>query len=287
MSVVRRLRGAKTLVYQRTDKYEEYSARTKAYVVECDRWLAQNADLVVYASRVLYEEGKDHNRAALLVPHAIDEQHFDRERALQQPMPEDLRGIPRPIVGFFGGIDDHTVDMALLAKVARELPQASLVLIGRRSADAAALAGLSNVHFLGKKDYAAIPAYGARFDVAIMPWNQNRWIHYCNPIKLKEYLALGAPVVSTDFPEVRRYRDVIRVATGGSDFVCGIAEALAGEPLGDVGSRRARVAGDSWDRACLRAAAAIRAVQDGSWPPSGEPAAADQELESSLVEVTR
>ena len=58
------------------------------------------------------------------------------------------------------------------------------------------LVALPNVHWLGMKPYDQVPAYGAGFDVAIMPWLSNDWIRFCNPIKTKEYLALGLPIVS-------------------------------------------------------------------------------------------
>ncbi len=82
---------------------------------------------------------------------------------------------------------------------------------------------------LGKKPYEKIPHYGKCFDVAIMPWRQNRWIELCNPIKLKEYLALGKPVVSTSFPELQNYLDVTYTAKTPEEFVRCIKKALAEE----------------------------------------------------------
>ena len=51
-----------------------------------------------------------------------------------------------------------------------------------------------------------------------MPWLNNEWIRFANPIKLKEYLALGLPVVSTEYPEVEDYRDQIYVAGSRTEF---------------------------------------------------------------------
>ena len=55
----------------------------------------------------------------------------------------------------------------------------------------------ANVHWLGP--YEEIPSYGSWLDIAIMPRLDIDWMRQSNPIKLKEYLALGLPVLSTPF----------------------------------------------------------------------------------------
>ena len=111
--------------------------------------------------------------------------------------------------------------------------------------DGRASSAIRNVHWLGQRPYEEIPRWGSGFDVALMPWLDNDWIRNCNPIKMKEYLALGLRVVSTDFPEVRRYADVIRVAGKGDDFVALVRRALAADDAAPE-ARRARVADASW-----------------------------------------
>ena len=111
---------------------------------------------------------------------------------------------------------------------------------------------LANVHWLGYRPYDQIPAYGKGFDVALMPWLRNQWIEHSNPIKLKEYLALGLPVVSTDFPEVRHYADVIAIGSDNDEFVRLVRAALAGEGVGSEATRRNRVAQATWDKQAER-----------------------------------
>jgi glycosyltransferase involved in cell wall biosynthesis len=255
--VVKRMRGNSFLVYQRTDKFEEYSEQTREYLTAADRWLSEYADLVLYASRVLYEEELERNPQSLLVNHGVELAHFDPDKALQAGKPDDLAKIKRPIVGFFGAIEDDAVDMALVGEAVRALPDASFVFVGQLTASLESVGGLPNVHFLGKKPYEEVPRYGAQFDVAIMPLPQNRWKYYSSPIKLKEYLALGLPIVSTEFPEALHYRDVFYVAKSTDDFIQGIRKALGGYGVGSAETRRARVTGDTWEQTSLHIAAAI------------------------------
>ncbi len=90
-----------------------------------------------------------------------------------------------------------------------------------------------------------IASYMAAMDVLIMPWNRSDWIKACNPVKLKEYLAVGRPVVTTDFAALDGWRDLVRVADGADQFAAAIRSALS-EPF-DADAARARVAPESWD----------------------------------------
>jgi glycosyltransferase involved in cell wall biosynthesis len=256
--VVQRFRSGSYLVYQRTDKFEEYSDQTRKYIVSAHQWLLRHADLILYASTALYEEERRPNLPGLLIKHAVDLERFDISRARRAPTPPDINSINRPIAGFFGEVSGDTVDMQFVAAVARALPEVSFVFVGRLVADPAPMRGLPNVHFVGMKPYEKVAQYGARFDVAIMPWKRSRWIHYCSPIKLKEYLALGLPVVSTEFPEALLYQDVIFVAHSSDQFAQGIRDALEGRGIGNSEKRRRKVAGDSWDAATARVLEAIR-----------------------------
>lgn len=112
----------------------------------------------------------------------------------------------RPVVGFFGGLDDHTSDIALVTEAARRATDMTFVFVGSVSADVSGLRALPNVQLLGQRPYEQIPHYGKCFDVAIMPWRQNRWIQACNPIKLKEYLAVGEARGQHALPRARTVR---------------------------------------------------------------------------------
>lgn len=232
------------LVLNRADLYSAFDEADGAYIRELEESLLRASDAVVYVSRALMEqEAPLSGGRATWLDHGVDLEHF-RPR---DDEPDDLRAIPRPRIGFFGAFDDYTVDVGLLQRVAREVPEAQLVLIGPSTFPMDPLTALPNVHWLGARPYAEIPRYGSGFDVALMPWLRSRWIRYCNPIKMKEYLALGLPVVTTDFPEVRAYDATLRIASDEDDFVRLVRQTLGDGGPGTPASRRAAVAGDSWD----------------------------------------
>ena len=63
----------------------------------------------------------------------------------------------------------------------------------------------ANLHYLGRKTYAELPAYLAGWDVALMPFAINDATRFISPTKTPEYLAAGRPVVSTPIVDVVRH----------------------------------------------------------------------------------
>lgn len=236
----------RALVTNRSDLHSAFEETDQSLIRDFEHKLVSSSDVALYSSHsLLGSEGKLAGERAVFLDHGVDYDRF--ASATGKPHPE-LADVPRPIIGFFGGIDDYVVDLDLLKRVAEELPDCSLVLIGDATLPIDDLVSLPNVHWFGFKPYEEIPSYGAAFDVALMPWLQNTWIEQCNPIKLKEYLAIGLPVVSTDFPEVHFYAEQIAIAPDHDAFIRCVREAVDGQPVGTLESRKARVEGVTWDR---------------------------------------
>lgn len=233
------------LVFNRSDRHSAFPEADQAAIEALEDKLLAGADHVLYVSRELQrEDAPSTGERGYFLDHGVDLGHFQRREVL----PADLAEIPGPRIGFFGSLDDYLVDFDLLERVAGEFPDASLVLIGDASISMERFEKFPNVHWLGFRPYTEIPAYGSGFDVAIMPWLDNDWIKHANPIKLKEYLALGLAVVSTDFPEVRHYADRIRVAEPGHDgFLAAVRQAIVDGGQSTPKARRASVLSASWD----------------------------------------
>ncbi|MEU3167765.1 glycosyltransferase [Streptosporangium sp. NPDC006930] len=242
--VVRPMRR-RALVFNRSDRHSSFPESDRPTIEALERGLLERSDHVIYVSSALMgeEKGVTGERAHFL-DHGVDTDHFRRRPESEQPA--DLRAIPGPRVGFFGALDDYLVDFDLLERLAVELPDVSLVLIGDATVPMERLTRHPNVHWLGFRPYERIPAYGSGFDVAIMPWLDNPWIRHSNPIKLKEYLALGLPVVSTDFQELANYADRVRIAADGGLFVDAVRATLRDGGLQPAETVRGSVLGASW-----------------------------------------
>ena len=170
------------------------------------------------------------------MPHGVDYEHFSKAVSHHLPAPADIADIPHPRLGFFGLIRDW-VDLDLLADVARRRPDWHLVLIGDSTIDLSPYQCLANMHFLGRKPYAELPAYCKEFDAGLVPFKINELTKAVNPIKLREYLAAGLPVVSTPLPEVKACGPWVRIAADAEEFVGAVeAELRLGGTF--IGQRR-------------------------------------------------
>jgi len=234
------------LVYQRTDRFEEFPGVDVDTIRRFDQRLKRQADLTVFVNNTLFGEESGQCKKAIYLDHGVDYEMFASAEK-NANIPADIANIPKPIIGFYGGFAGHTTDIALLERIVDLLPQMSFVFVGQASQECEGLKARKNVWMLGQKPYEQIPDYGKCFDVTIMPWRQNRWIQACNPIKLKEYLALGKPIVSTPFNELNKYLDVVYEARTAGDFAMAIERALAEDNPERMASRRNKVKDASWD----------------------------------------
>ncbi len=232
------------LVLQRTDRFEAFPEADPAIVGAQITALKMAADLAVYCNPVLMEEESHTVRRQLLITHGVDLDTFIAAGKARAPGPADVAVLKRPRVGFIGGIDAHTFDPKLFLATAARVKDAEFVLIGGCSLPEG-WCTLPNVTLLGRKPYEVVANYMAAMDVLIMPWNDSDWIKACNPIKLKEYLAVGRPVVTTDFPALGKYREIVRVAKGGRQFAEQVRKALD-EPYNAEVARK-MVASEGWD----------------------------------------
>ncbi len=257
-------------IMQRTDRFEAFPEGDSELLGRQVSSIKAAADLVVYAAPHLMDEEAGTVRRQVLVTHGVDVEMFVAEGNKRAPGPADAAIVPKPRVGFIGGIDAHTFDPALFYGVARRLADVNFVMIGASSLPEG-WCEQPNVRFLGRKPYEVVARYMAAMDVLIMPWNRSPWIKACNPIKLKEYLAVGRPVVTTDFPALDGWRDLVHVASDAEAFAEAIRTCLA-EPY-DAAPARARIAGESWDHKTEILRNAIcglglefeAAVEPGSW----------------------
>jgi hypothetical protein len=151
--------GEDRLIYYCVDEYSAFSGVDGGALAELELQLLNKAGLVITSAAGLYESKRRFNPNTVLVRHGVNWNHFRRALDSQTALPADVAALPGPIIGYFGLIADDWVDVGLLAHVARRLPQASIVLIGKVAMDISQLKQFPNVHVPGHPPYASLPAY--------------------------------------------------------------------------------------------------------------------------------
>lgn len=268
--------GERMVVYYCIDDYAAHPGVDSERLRACDVALTRKADRVFVAPPALVAPKSAVNASTLYSPHGVDAELFGRAMLADTEVPAAARALRPPIIGFFGSLAPW-IDVALIAALARARPNYSLLLIGHVSTDVTELAQLPNVHLAGAQPYDTLPNWAKCFDVAIIPYRQTRQVQNANPLKLREYLATGKPVVSTYNPEVARFAGLVRLADNEQSFIREVDAALHDhDPLGER-RRVDSVSNSTWDARVAEIIATVstdlrqRGVEPGP-APRPEPA---------------
>ncbi len=246
-------------VYDCMDELSAFRGAPPA-LVELERQLLARADLVFTGGRSLYEAKRGKHSQVHCFPSSIDAPHFNQARAAGQAEPADQAGIPHPRIGFFGVVDER-MDIELVGALAALRPEWQLVMIGPVvKIDPASLPRAANIHWLGGRKYAELPAYLAGWDAGFMPFARNESTRFISPTKTPEFLAAGLPVVSTPITDVVRDwgdANLVEIACDAGGFAQALEEVMSqprGAWLRRVDRKLSRL---SWDRTWLAMSALI------------------------------
>jgi glycosyltransferase involved in cell wall biosynthesis len=232
--------GERASIYFCMDDFLVLPGTTPRMLAPLEQELLRRVDAVVATAQRLVEKKVAASRRGYHLPQGVNYAHFSTPREI----PHELRDLPRPIVGFAGGVGP-AVDVESLHAIAKAIPGGSLVLIGPVTLPAESLRA-PNIHVLGPRPYAELPAYVQAFDVGIIPYVENDWTRAVDPLKLLEYLAAGVPVVASPLPEVKKYAHAVTMAELGAPFAGAVARVAGG--TGVRGPAAQRVASEhSWD----------------------------------------
>ena len=241
--------GERASVFFYQDRYHEFANVDQAQLRADVSALARHCDVSIATAAALADELRALGADPVLVRHGVDLDRF----AGEHEAPQDLASFERPLVGYVGRVKEY-VWMDAVVAVAERLERGTLVMVGEASADVAPLRH-PRIALLGERPPDSMPAYIGAFDCCLIPFIVDPLTEAVNPIKLREYLAAGRPVVSTAIPEVVPYGDVVALAEAPAEFADAVVRAL-GNPDSDTeearARRRERVAGDSWDAAAAR-----------------------------------
>lgn len=213
--------GERATIYFCMDDYGELPNTSARMLAPLENRLLERVDAVVATAQRLVERKRPRSGQAYHLPQGVNYEHF----ATPRECPPELASLPRPIIGFAGGVSP-CCDFPLLRKVAVALPEASIVLVGPVMVELGAERLPPNVHVVGNRPYAALPAYVQAFDVGLIPYILNDWTASVDPLKLLEYLAAGVPVVTTPLPEVQKYASVVRQGATPETFLSAVRAAL-------------------------------------------------------------
>jgi glycosyltransferase involved in cell wall biosynthesis len=239
--------GEDLCVYYCIDDYASHPGVDAALIGHRDEALTRHADLVFVAPPALLEAKRALNPNTTFSPHGVDVELFAQAADPATEVAAAAARLKHPVVGYFGSLHEW-IDFDLIEWLARERPQWSFLLVGHEAVDIGGLRSVANVHLPGPQPYAELPRWARAFDAAIIPYRLNRQVANANPLKLREYLATGKPVVSVRNPEIEKFAQWVRIADNRESFLAALDAAVVDQSAEACARRMAAVADQSWDR---------------------------------------
>jgi glycosyltransferase involved in cell wall biosynthesis len=250
---------------------ETYIYYTRDNLVAVHYWMKQGirleaahmkkSDLVVANSTYLASLARAFNPNSFYVGQGCDVSLFDNQ--LVSSIPDDIKDIPKPIIGYIGALLSLRLDLNVLEYLAESRPEWSLVLVGPEdeSFKNSRLHQLKNVYFLGNKTGDELPSYLNRFDVAINPQLLSPVTIGNYPRKIDEYLAMGKPTVATKTEAMGVFADYTYLAITKEEYVACIEKALAEDSPDRQLKREEFAKQHTWENNVIEIANAIDKVK--------------------------
>ncbi|MCC7407423.1 MAG: glycosyltransferase [Phycisphaeraceae bacterium] len=234
-------------LYYCVDDFSVWPGLDGQVLATMERELVAKVDAAVAVSEVLQQRLAEMGKVAPLLTHGIDVNHWRGSVDLSSR----LEGIPRPVVLFWGLIDGR-----LDAAICRALVEAgfTLALAGPQQSPPEGIRSLAwqarrekgGLHLLGPVGYEDLPGLAAEADVLVMPYADLPVTRAMQPLKFKEYLATGKPVVARNLPGVTGWADAADLVDDAAGFVEAVKRRLREGLPADQAAARARLADESW-----------------------------------------
>src|SRR5438105_230638 len=239
--------GEIATVYDCMDELSKFRG-APAELADREATLLDLADVVFTGGRKLYESKSQYHSNCHFHGCGVDVNHFGRARHSETVVPPDLSHIPKPVLGYFGVVDER-LDYELIAKLADANPRWSVVMIGPViKVEERSLPRRRNLHWLGGRDYSQLPSYCKGFSLCLMPFALNAATEFINPTKALEYMATGKMIVSSAVPDVvRNFGEVVKIAADHEQFISLCKQALDRPDRAAVESGLNLAAENTWE----------------------------------------
>ena len=222
--------------------------------------LIAKSDLCVANSTYLANYCRKYNANSFNVGQGCELDMF--RSAINDPFPAEMKSIKTPVVGYVGVLQTNRLDIELLAFIAEQMPDISVVLVGPEDEDfrTSRLHNIANIHFLGSKLPAELPAYINAFDVCLNPQLVNQVTIGNYPRKIDEYLAMGKPVVATATEAMSFFASYTYLADTKEMYVQLIQKALKDNSEALKEERIAFASSHTWENSVGQIYKAIKTI---------------------------
>ncbi len=237
-------------VYYCVDDFSEWPGLDGTTLKRMDEQMLRGADKIVAVSDRLQEIAREAGRDSELLTHGVDTEHW--QSGTRTDVFADLDGP----VALFWGVVDQRMHVETVKQLVSQMDGGHVMFYGPQQDPHPDLLAMNRCHFPGSVAFDELPSLAASADVLIMPYADLPVTRAMQPLKLKEYLATGRPVVVNRLPAVNALANQMDVADSPDQFAGMVLERIkSGTPASQVTARESLIA-ESW---------AAKAEQLESW----------------------
>jgi glycosyltransferase involved in cell wall biosynthesis len=230
-------------VYYCVDDFSEWPGLDGETLRRMEEKLVRKADSLIAVSSTLQEKLASMGRDAHLLTHGVDLDFWTNPPA-SASLPS-LAGLERPLV-IFWGVVDRRMDTAFVRELDGALTRGTIVLAGPQADPDPVLPALPRVVRLGALPFAQLSNLAREAAVLVMPYADMPVTRAMQPLKLKEYLATGKPVVVRDLPATRCWSDCLDLADTPASFAQSVLTRLEQGLSQDQQTARESLIGETW-----------------------------------------
>ncbi len=232
------------------DDIETYQ-QLKARYGSDEESILETVDLIITGSVKEKEDLKKYDEKVFYSPGGFYPTDLERFLKGHYTVPDELFYLPGPKVGIVGTFNRYFPHQ-LLRRLAINNSDFSFVFIGEITCDLKNLQGISNLYFLGNKDWESLLDCLYFFDMMLYPHQDKNFNSHLDPYMINYYLAMGKPVVAFEHRELERFGSMIQLAKDEEEFVQLVSEAtnkLEKEKSADkIKQRIHQIKGQSWEQ---------------------------------------
>lgn len=231
-------------LYYCVDDFAEWPGLDGDTLRTMDVQMIQKADKIVAVSEHLQNMIAHQGRKAGLLTHGVDLPFWNCQSTRHAGISElvDHDG-PRVV---FWGVIDRRLDTVMMAELSRCLPSGQIILVGPQQNPDERILQLPNVQAIGPRPFSMLPSIAQAADVLIMPYSDLPVTRAMQPLKMKEYIATGRPVVVSHLPAVDEWSRCMDVVDTAEEFASVVLERIgSGTPPQQQLARQGLVS-ESW-----------------------------------------
>jgi glycosyltransferase involved in cell wall biosynthesis len=235
-------------VYYCVDDFSVWPGLDGSTILKMEAELVGKVDVAIAVSENLQAHLKSLGKPAHLLTHGVDLEFWRavRDESKSPSWLEELRKFGQPLIVFWGVID-RRLDPAFVRKLAESLKEGVILFVGPQDRPDPKLFQIPRVEFFPALPYEDLPYLAALASVFIAPYADLPVTRAMQPLKLKEYIAAGKPVVVRKLPATESWSDCADVADTAAAFAAAVLERLkSGVPLEQELARK-RLEAEGWD----------------------------------------